>query len=656
MSDGLGPTDPLRARQIVSSEAVLPDGIRPEEVRTSLESILASQTFSQSRRLKRFLQFVVEKALDGRTDELKEYLIGLEVFDRKRSYDVGTDPIVRVEAGRLREKLATYYETEGRSDPIRIEVPKGRYGAAFRLAPEGLALPEQPAVARSSVSFFRGPRAFGLALMGVVALTAAAIYWAALLVSSTKSGEPAASGIINSIAVLPFADLSPESDQAYFSAGLAEELVNALTRVQGLRVAPRSSTLHLSGRNLDMRQIGEALRVNALLEGSVRKAANRFRIAVRVSDVSGGYTLWAETYERPLENVFAVQEEISQAIVRSLRAFPASPSQPITRPRTANIEAFNLYLKGRYHLSRRGEERIRKAIDYFGQAIREDPQYAAAYSGLADSYYSLAFRGSQAPANVLLKTKEAALKALEIDPALAEAHSSLGLVQMFYDWNFSLAERSFLRALEINPQYATAYQRYSLLLMLSGQLDKALVYIGRAEDLEPLSPDVKRAQGDIYYRKGDYDQAIEKCREAVDLDSVLDSAFMCLGRCYEMKGMYQEAIAAFHKARAGSTRHALITAMIMRTLALAGKNDEARKLLNEFQKPSAGSYVPAYYMALAHAGFGDKDSTMAWLDKAFGERSVWIVGLSGDPRFDLLRKDARFTALIHKFPALAALR
>jgi TolB-like protein/Flp pilus assembly protein TadD len=633
-----------RGPGLVSSEvAGVAGGVQSALVQAELERILASQCFSRTHRLDRFLRFTVERAIQGRAHEVKEYLIGFEVFDRKVSYDPRLDPIVRVEAGRLRELLKRYYETEGRSSPIRIELPKGSYVPVFHTA----AASSAPAHAGR----FRMPAAppfLALTVAALILATAVATY----LVTRATMANTALDANPTAIAVLPFADLSSENDQEYFSAGLTEELISALARVPGLRVLSRNSTSRFAGPNADVRKIGRELHASTVLEGSVRKAGDRLRITVRLSDASEGYTLWAETYERSIQDVFAVQEEISQAIVRSLRGrLPVSPSRPLVRPNTASVEAYNSYLRGRYHWNRRNEEALHKAITYFTQALADDPQYAAAYSGLADSYAVLAHQGSQPSTEVLPKAKEAALKALEIDQTLAEAHSSLAYVQMYYDWNLAEAERSLQRALQIDPQYLSAHQWLGVLRLLRGRFDEALLHLQRAEELDPLSPNVKRAVADVHYRRQDHERAIEKCREALDLDPNFASAYVVLGRSYQEQGRFAEALASFQQAREISPRKAQLTAMMAHTYARWGKEREARQLLGELQNEARKTYVPSFYLALVYTGLGQKNDAVQALEQALEERSVWIVGLGVDPRFEPLRGLPRFTALLRKLPS-----
>lgn len=661
------PALPATDSRTTDTRGQMPPGLTAGEVRASLDAILVSPAFSQSRRLGTFLRFVVEQTAEGRGADLKEYLIGVEVFQRKRSYDPRTDPIVRVEAGRLRKKLAEYYETDGRLQSLRIDLPKGGYAPQFHLVqpappqaePDALSenakiqdpKPADPAAPARSTHGWAWASTIGVAAALAISI---GVYWVVQRVGDQRKGHASSGkpGDAVSIAVLPFADLSPGADQAYFADGLTEELIGALARLKDLRVAPRGSTARLSGVNRDVRQIGRELNVTAVLDGSVRRSGDRLRIAVRVSDVAKGYTLWSEMYERHVSDIFAVQEDISQKIVRAIAPqLGVASAGRVMRAQTTNVKAFQLYLKGRYHWNRRNEDSLRKAIAYFEEAIQEDPRYAAAYSGLADAYGGLPHQTTQAPGQFFSRGKAAALKALEIDRDLPEAHASLGRAQLFDDWDFAAAEKSFRRALEIDPQYATAYQWYAVLLMLANRSDEALAYMRRAEELEPLHPNIKRAAGDLQYRRGDYDAAIQKCREAVELDSRFDSAYICLGRSYELKGDYAQARRMLANGRAISNRQDLFVSLEAHLEGVAGKPETARKLLEELRTRSRTAYVSPYYFAVASAGLGEKQQAVQYLQKALAERSVWIIGLATDVRFNFLRGDPRFEAILRNLPS-----
>jgi tetratricopeptide (TPR) repeat protein len=314
--------------------------------------------------------------------------------------------------------------------------------------------------------------------------------------------------------------------------------------------------------------------------------------------------------------------------------------------RTRNAEAYTLYLKGRYHWNRRNEESIKKAIGYFGESLKEDPRYAAAYSGLADSYSLLGHLGSSPSSEVMPKAKAAALKALELDESLAEAHSSLGYVEFFYEWNWKEAERQFKRALELNPQYTPGHLWYSFFLMTTGRREEAIAHTLRAEQLDPLSPSVARFVADSYYRTGAYDKTILKCREALELDSNFSSAYTFLGRAYERKGMFAEAISAFRRAAEISGWSYQTTAMIAHSYASWGKPEEARTILTDLKARSRRQYIAPFYIGLVYVGLGEDDEALSWLGKAFVEHSVWVASLPIDPRFDRLRNEPRFAALL----------
>jgi TolB-like protein len=381
-----------------------------ESVRTQLRKILSSSAFARSERLARFLNFTVEQTLEGRGDHLKEFVIGVEVFDKTEKYDPRMDPIVRVEARRLREKLRKYYETEGREDPLYIDFPTGTYAPLIQTRD---AMPVSGA---------------------------------------------GATPCENAIAVLPFVNLSSEQENEYFSDGLTEELINALTKVDGLRVIAWSSAFQLKGKVRDIRRVADQLRVRAVLEGSVRRTLDRLRITAQLVDTRDGHYLWSETYERALKDVFAVQDEISSAIVGALRIKLTGPAgRSLITHYTENLHAYHLYLKGRFHWNKRTEEDFYKALGFFEQAIQIDPNYAPAYAGMADAYIMLGEHGAAPALSIMRKAKTAASRALEIDPRLAEAHVSLGSVAGLYEWKWPEAEHHFRRALELNPSYPTAH-------------------------------------------------------------------------------------------------------------------------------------------------------------------------------------------------------
>jgi TolB-like protein/Flp pilus assembly protein TadD len=616
-----------------------------ELVRAELAKVLASRDFARSPRLARFLQFIVERSLEGRGQQLKEYVLALEVFDRESTFDPRLDPIVRVEAVRLRAKLKKYYETDGLDDAVHLELPKRSYAPVF-VRRESSPAPATPEPQAPSTRPWSRPAWAAAILVVMSAAAAVALRAPATGPSGPAKTVPPASSV--SIAVLPFADLSPQNDQEYLSDGLAEQLIHNLTRVDGLRVIPWTSVFRLKGQGQDIRKIGEDLKVQYVLEGSVRRAGRKLLVSVRGSDVEAGYTLWAENYERPAENVVAIQEELAQAVIGSLRTRLRNPGAAVIASRTDSNEAFNSYLRGRYHLNRRSEESLQKAIGYFEQALRHDPNYAVAYSGLADAYALRINHGTAKPRELMPAAKAAAEKALKLQPSLAEAHASMGYVALTYDWDLPASQRYLARALKLNPQYAEAHHWFGFSLVAAGHFDEALPYIARAEELDPLSPVIPRFAGDIYYRKGDYEQAIRKCREALELDPNYVAAYHLLGRIYEQRREFARADEAFRKARQLQGPKPPLLAMEAHTYAVSGRRGEALRILGQLQETSRQVHVSPFYTALIYAGLGDKDRAFAWLEKVYEERSFWMIVFPTDPRFQPLRSDPRFDRLLQR--------
>lgn len=460
----------------------------------------------------------------------------------------------------------------------------------------------------------------------------------------TKKAQP-------SIAVLPFTDMSPNKDQEYFCDGMAEEIINALTHIEGLRVVARTSAFSFRGKEVDVREIGRKLSVETLLEGSVRKAANRIRITAQLVNVADGYHIWSEKYDRNKEDIFAIQDEISLAIVSKLKVkLLGGEKENLVRRYTDNIEAYNLYLKGRYFWSKRTEKGLKKGIEYFEHANEKDPDYALAHVGLADSYSLLCSYHILAPKESIPKARSAAMRAIEAHDALAEAYEALAHVRILHDWSWLDAEREFKRAIQVNPGYATAHQRYSLLLTVMGQLSEAIAEIKRAQELDPLSLIINTDVGLIFYIAHQYGQAVEQCRNVIEMDPNFGVAHFALGLAYEQKGAYKEAIAELQKAITASGGITVMTGALGHAYAVSGKRDKAQKVLDESKELSKQRYVSPYSIATIYVGLGEKDQAFEWLRKAYEDRSVWLIHLhlKADPRLDGLRSDPRFTALLKK--------
>jgi serine/threonine-protein kinase len=448
------------------------------------------------------------------------------------------------------------------------------------------------------------------------------------------------------IAVLPFANLSSDPENEYFSDGLTEELIHALTKIEGLRVVAWSSAFQFKGKARDIREIGRQLNVATVLEGSVRRAGDALRISAQLIRVSDGQYLWSQIYSRQVQDIFAIQDEISRAIAGALRIQLVGE---LVKPYTASLDAYNSYLRGRFCWNKRTEEGVRKAIEYFSQAIAIDPQYAPAWSGLADSHSLLGKYGLAPAREALPLAKAAAAKALEIDDTLAEAHTSFAYVRSLYEWQWAEAEQHYGRAIELNPGYANAHHWYGVdFLIPLGRLEEARAEIELAQQLDPLSLIICFSVGFRYMAARDYDRAIEEYRRALDLDPNFYKTYMGLGRVYLQKGMHSEAIGMIQKGQSLSGGALYTSGLLGECFALSGRRVEAQELLGELIALSSRRYVPATTIALIYIGLGEIDRAFEWLDKACENREPPVTHLRMHPAYDRLRSDSRFAALLER--------
>jgi serine/threonine-protein kinase len=440
----------------------------------------------------------------------------------------------------------------------------------------------------------------------------------------------------------------PEND--YFCDGLAEELLNALAKIDGLKVAARTSAFSFKGKNVDVREIGRLLSVSVVLEGSVRKADDHLRISAQLINAADGYRLWSERYDRQLADVFGVQDEISLAIVEGLKLkLLGEDRAALLKKYTDNAEAYHLYLKGRYHQNKWTGEGIRKSVEYFEQAIAIDPNYALAYAGLSDSYASLSAQNAfgLSVAETAPIARNAAMRALEIDNNLAEAHQSLGLVKLNFDWDWDGAEKSLKRALELNPNSAHACHWYSHLLIALERFDESLGATKRAIELNPLDLDmnIHLAWHHFFTRK--YDLTLEVARKTLEMDSSFTDAYSFIGWACVQKGQFEEAIDAYEQSRQMREKYEHL-AWLGHAYARLGKKHEARKYIDELNEASERRYVSPYWIALIYLGLNEKDKTFEYLQRAFDERNAWLVYLKVNPVFDSLRSDVRFDNLLKR--------
>ena len=450
-----------------------------------------------------------------------------------------------------------------------------------------------------------------------------------------------------SVVVLPFANLSPDPDSEYFSDGMTDELIGALTRVEGLRVVSRTTAFAFKGKPQDVREIGRRLNVRAALEGSVRKAGRRLRITVQLTDCASGYQLWSEVYDRDVEDVFAIQEEISRAIVSALRVRLLGPEVTrLVRPATDDLEAYTLYLKGRQLWNRRTEESLRIGLRHFERALERDPDYAMAHVGLADSYCILGFYVALPPGEAFPRAREAALRAIELDPKVTEARPTLAYVSMYHGWDWADAERQFRQAIRDNPGYATAHQWYGNFLATQSRFDESIAEFGKAVTLDPLSPIKGAALSWGYYFARRFPEAIAQAQRALELDPAMAVTHLWLGMALAEAGAMDEAVQAYEAGARLSRGEPLGLAFLAQGLARAGRTAETRARLVELEELRGRRYVSAYDLALIHAGLGAVEPALDLLQEGYAERTHWMALLAVDARLDPLRGHPRFVQLL----------
>jgi serine/threonine-protein kinase len=453
---------------------------------------------------------------------------------------------------------------------------------------------------------------------------------------------------IESIAVLPFDNTGSDQDTEYLADGLTESLIYRLSQLPNLKVSPRSVVFHYKGKETDPLKVGRELGVSAVLSGRITQRGNNLNISTELVDVRNNQLLWGERYERKASDLMATQREMAGEIVDKLRLQVSPNEKALSKHYTESNEAYQLYWKGRFYWNKRTGEGMQKSLEYFQQAIERDPNFALAYSGLADAYDLLAAPdavGGMPAHEAMPKAKAAALKALEIDDGLAEAHVSLAHVKYYYDRDWAGAEREYKRAIELNPNYPTAHQWYAVYLMSAGRFDESLAEARRAQELDPLSLPINMTIGWVLLNARQYDQSIEQLRKTLEMDPDFILAHHRLGLAYEQKRMYDEAIAEFRQLGTLSAGNPVGVAPLARAYALSGKRAEAQKTLAELQKLSERNYVSPASIALIYVALGDKDQAFAWLEKADKERDGSLARLRVDPRFDSLRSDPRFADL-----------
>jgi DNA-binding winged helix-turn-helix (wHTH) protein/Tfp pilus assembly protein PilF len=464
-----------------------------------------------------------------------------------------------------------------------------------------------------------------------------------------KAGRGADSSI-RSIAVLPFRLLVVDEGDEYLSIGISETLTTRLSSLKLLTVRPTSAVLKYASSEKDALETGKELQVDTVLEGSIRRSGERLRVTARLVSVLNEAVLWADKFDEQFTDIFEVEDSISAKVAEALAVKVSGEEQKrLTRRYTNNAEAYELYLKGRYFWNKRTEEGFNQGIKHFTLAVAQDPTYALAHTGLADSYIGLTFYNFGAPHETMPKAKQAAMNALFIDSALAEAHTSLAHVLMNYDWNWSEAEKEFKLAMQLNPDYATAHQWYAIhYLTAMDRLEEALEEMKRALQLEPTSLVMNSFMGATLYFAGRYDEAIEQCRRTIEMDPNFAVAHWHIGLAYEQQGKFDDAIAEFQAAITLSGGSPLLKASLGHAYAKANRKDEATKILSELNDLSKRSYVSSYERAAISLSLGDERQSYESLERAYEEHSFHMVYLKVWPQFSAIRSDSRFQRLIQR--------
>jgi len=488
-----------------------------------------------------------------------------------------------------------------------------------------------------------------------IAMLAAAVLAGSALISGITvhyvRGVNASKGKANrssSLVVLPLENLSGDKEQDYFADGMTDDLIANLAKIRSLRVISRSTAMAYKGTHKPLPQIAAELNVDAVVEGTVMRVGNRVRITAELVQVSTDQHLWADTYESPIGDVLALQNRVSSAIVDEIRInLTKEDKERLAQKPSVSPEAYEDYLKGRYYWNKRSGDGFEKAIGYFEAATRKDPQYALAYAGLADCYgiIGATIYGRLPASEAAPKAKAAAIRALEIDPSLAAAETSLATAKFNYDWDWAGAAEGFKKAMQLDPSYSTAYQRYSLYLSAMGKFDDSFEQIKKARELEPLSISINTALGWRLYLAREYDRSIAQLRDTLEMDPASEWAHLNLGQAYEQKGQFSLAIAELQKALELSHSSPLTISALAHAEALSGNHGGANKLLAELEALSKKQYVSPYYIAIVYLGLGKNEVAMNWLEKAYADRSNGLVFLKVEPELDPLRTNPRFVTL-----------
>lgn len=575
--------------------------------------------------------------------------------------------LVRSDFGTAPDKeLLDYVEGLKRGDVQ----PAARPAVAARLAPlapskaepvvvAATAAPNRPTAARSPNEPSSQPsrKRFGAAALAVAAAAVAAVVLSFVLRRPLGSGSQAIAALpastpidsVRSIAVLPFVNLSSDAENEYFADGVTDELTATLDRVQGLNVAARTSSFAFKGKPSDIRDVAQRLRVGTVVEGSVRKDGRRVRIAARLIDATTGYRLWSDEYEREMSDVLSVQADIANAIAAALQQRMApEPNEQLTRDISRDPEAYELFLKGRYAWHRRTEQSLREAREHFQSAVARVPSYARAWAGLGDAYAVSSFYDYVPPREGYPRAEQAARRALALDSTLAGPHATIAYVNLYYHWNWPVAESEFQRAIRLAPEYSTAHQWYGNFLTAMGRFDEAQAAFARASEAEPLSLIATAASGWSRFFAREYTQAEQHFSHTLDLEANYELAHLWRGQTYATSSRPNEALASLTRAVQLSNRSSLTLAALAHALAGAGRGDSARQVVAEVESRAPARYVPTYEIAKVYIALGDTGRALDLFERAFRERAHSMVFLKVDPQLAGMEREPRYAELLKR--------
>ena len=616
----------------------------PEDVRAELDRIVTGPALAQSQRLVSFLRFIVNETLAGRGDQIKESIVGVEVFGRAPAYDPKSDPIVRVQARQLRQKLRDHYDRLGRSGPLIIDLPKGGYVPQFRHT--------NPAQSTTAAAVHR-PHRWARIRTVTIAAVVLLVVGAASSELYRRASRASATALPRSIAVMPFKNLTGNAAQEYVSDGLTESLIAELSKREELRVISRGSAFTFKGKDADPRDVGRALGVSAVFEGSVRKNGDAVRVDVRLVSATNGEVLWAgDTFERVPDDLFAMEDDIACQVTAALEGTRcAQDAVPSVDRGTNNLDAYRSYLRGRFQIQSQyavsGPERaLRTAADHFSEAIEQDPRFAAAYAGLADAYTQLVWfaRGDVQP--LLIRARTAALKAIELNARLAEAHTSLSAVYL-HQWEFAAAGRAIERAVSLAPSSAWARHEHATYLIAVGRTEAGVAEMRKAEELDPLNTTIIADRGNTLTAAHRYEEALTQYRRACELDLRCGPS-VSVGATYLLMGRHSEAIAELHQARNNGAAAVDSTLWLAIAYARAGRTREAEQQLAEVLPLSKQQHIPYTFFAFVYTALDQHDRAFEMLDRAYRDREIGLAHIRSTVWLEPLRRDPRFQEMVRR--------